>query len=186
MLRRARQCILASRQKQSNVTILVSNIKASTEFNVGPRDDHRMELVAEHDRLVRDTVAEYPGCEVRAEGDALVVIFQIAAKALRCALDVQRASALRNESAERPISVGVGLHSGELTPGGSDGNVGFNGTQVVMASRIASQAAGGEVLASTLLRELVASSGEFILDARPPVVLEGLDGEHVLYAVLWA
>lgn len=46
VLRRARQRILASRQKQSNVTILVSNIKASTEFNVGPRDDHRMELVA--------------------------------------------------------------------------------------------------------------------------------------------
>jgi len=29
------------------------------------------------------------------------------------------------------------------------------------------------------------SSGEFELSAREPVVLKGLDGEHVTYAVGW-
>ncbi len=55
-----------------------------------------------------------------------------------------------------------------------------------MASRVADQAQGGEVLVSSLLRELVASSGEFALEAREPVALKGLDGEHVTYAVGWA
>ena len=55
-----------------------------------------------------------------------------------------------------------------------------------MASRIASRAAGGDVLLSSLLHELVASSGEFTLDARPAAALKGLDGEHVTYAVGWA
>ncbi len=45
---------------------------------------------------------------------------------------------------------------------------------------------GNEILVSSLLRELVASSGEFTLDAREPVTLKGLDGEHVTYAVGWA
>ena len=60
------------------------------------------------------------------------------------------------------------------------------GTHVVMALRISSAAQGGEVLISSLLHELVASSGEFALAAREPVALKGLDGEYVTYAVGWA
>ena len=71
------------------------------------------------------------------------------------------------------------LHTGEPVREGSDGAADFYGTHVVMASRIASRASGGEVLVSALLHELVASSGEFTLEARPPAVLRGLDGEHV-------
>ena len=55
------------------------------------------------------------------------------------------------------------------------------GTHVVMASCIASQADGGEVLISALPRELVAASGEFALEAREPVALKGLDGEYVTW-----
>ncbi len=61
----------------------------------------------------------------------------------------------------------------------------FYGAHVVLAARICSQADGGEILVSSLLRELVASSGEFELAAREPVALKGLDGEHVTYAVGW-
>ena len=42
------------------------------------------------------------------------------------------------------------------------------------------------MLISALLRELVAASGEFALEARAPVALKGLDGDHVTYAVWWA
>lgn len=61
----------------------------------------------------------------------------------------------------------------------------FYGTHVVMAARIASMAAGGEILTSALLQELVASSGEFVLEARPASELKGLAGEHVTYGVAW-
>ena len=80
------------------------------------------------------------------------------------------------------VRVRIGLNAGEPIAEDDD----LFGTHVVIASRIASRAAGGEVLVSALLRELVASSGEFTLEARPPVVLKGLDGEHVTYAVRWA
>ncbi len=80
----------------------------------------------------------------------------------------------------------IGLHTGEPVREGGDDDADFYGTHVVMASRIASQASGGEVLVSALLRELVAASGEFTLEAREPVALKGLDGEHVTYAVRWA
>ena len=69
--------------------------------------------------------------------------------------------------------------------GGADAAADFYGTHVVMASRIASRAAGGEVLVSALMHELVASSGEFTLEAREPATFKGLEGEHVTYAVGW-
>ena len=120
------------------------------------------------------------------EGDAFMVAFQSARDALRCAIDVQRAFASRNEGAERRVRVRIGLHTGEPVREGADDAADFYGTHVVMASRIASLAAGGEVLVSALMHELVASSGEFTLEARPPAVLKCLDGEHVTYAVGWA
>jgi class 3 adenylate cyclase len=166
-----------------------------------------MELLGEHNRLVRAAIAEHRGYEVKTEGDSFMVVFQSARDALRCAIDVQRAFEARNDDLEGDadsstgalagaegagrsvapkLQVRVGLHTGEPVREGGDDVADFYGTHVVMASRIASQASGGEVLISALLRELVASSGEFTLDARPPAALKGLAGEHVTYAVGWA
>ena len=52
------------------------------------------------------------------------------------------------------------------------------------AARVASQALGGEVLVSSLVRELVAGSGPGItfLDSRE-VELMGLEGSHGIYAL---
>jgi class 3 adenylate cyclase len=47
---------------------------------------------------------------------------------------------------------------------------------------VASQALGGEVLVSNLVRELVAGSGVDFLESRE-VELKGLDGSHRLFAV---
>ena len=52
-----------------------------------------------------------------------------------------------------------------------------------MAARVASQASGGEVLVSDLLRQLVERRATFTFESREPVALKGLDGEHVLHAV---
>ena len=48
--------------------------------------------------------------------------------------------------------------------------------------RVASQALGGEVLVSNLVRELVANSGVEFTESRD-VELKGLDGAHRLFAV---
>ncbi len=58
----------------------------------------------------------------------------------------------------------------------------FFGTTVHYAARVASQALGGEVLVSNLVRELVAGPEIDFLESRE-VELKGLDGSHRLYAV---
>ena len=164
------------------VTILFSDIEGSTALNVELGDEGWMELLAEHNRLVREAIRRHHGFEVKTEGDAFMVAFQSARDALRCAIDTQKALANHNETAERPVRVRIGLHTGEPVRQGDD----FYGTHVVLAARIASQAAGGDILVSALLRELVTASREFELTPRPAVALKGLPGEHVVYAVGWS
>ncbi len=80
-----------------------------------------------------------------------MVAFQSAARALECAAAVQKALAERNEVAPEPVMVRMGLHSGEVIKEGED----FFGRNMIMAARVASQARGGEILASAVLKALV-------------------------------
>ena len=50
----------------------------------------------------------------------------------------------------------IGLHTGEAVKEGED----FFGKHVNLAARIAGQAEDGEILASSLLKELTASAGD--------------------------
>ena len=81
----------------------------------------------------------HEGYEVKSEGDGFMVAFQSAAKAVACAAAVQKAMSERNESAEEPVKVRMGLHAGEVIKEDED----FFGRNVIMAARVASQAKGG-------------------------------------------
>jgi adenylate cyclase len=60
----------------------------------------------------------------------------------------------------------------------------FYGKNVILASRVAGKAAGGEILVSSLLRELVESSvGASLFGDPREVELKGLSGTHTVYAI---
>ena len=59
----------------------------------------------------------------------------------------------------------------------------FFGTTVHYAARVAGEAMGGEVLVSSLVRDLV---GNDTFVEGPEVELKGLDGRHRLYALATA
>ncbi len=54
---------------------------------------------------------------------------------------------------------------------------------LILAARMASQALGGQILVSSLLRALVESSGEFEFDEERELELKGLTGQHLVYHV---
>jgi class 3 adenylate cyclase len=61
----------------------------------------------------------------------------------------------------------------------------FFGRNVIMAARVASQANGGEVLASGVLKALLSGSNTRWGESRM-VALKGLSGEHEIWALEWA
>jgi class 3 adenylate cyclase len=126
-------------------------------------------------------VAAHDGFEVKSQGDGFMLAFQSARRALQCAAEIQRAFARRNELAEEPIRVRMGLHTGEAIKEGDD----FFGKHVNLAARIAGQAEGGEILASSLLKELTASAGDIAFSEGREVELKGLTGSHHVFQVAW-
>lgn len=164
------------------VTILFSDIEDSTALNEHLGDERWMRLLREHNKFVRREMSLHHGFEVKTIGDAFMLAFQSAKDALRCAIGIQRAFARRNLTAEQPIRVRIGLHTGEMVKEADD----FFGRHVNFAARVGSQAAAGGILISSLLHELVRPSGEFSFSARRAEVLKGFKGKHTLYSVQWA
>jgi class 3 adenylate cyclase len=113
-------------------------------------------------------------------GDGFMVAFPSARDGLRCAIALQQAFAARNDGAQQPIHVRIGLHTGEAVRDHGD----FFGKHVNLAARIGASALGGEIVVSSLLAQLVEPSGEFLLQAQEARAFKGLEGEHVTYVVL--
>jgi class 3 adenylate cyclase len=163
------------------VTILFSDIESSTQLADRLGDRRWLDVVREHNKLVREQVAIAGGREVKAQGDGFMVTFPGASRALRCAIEIERAlEGWRETHPDTPVHVRIGIHTGEVLADEGD----IYGKHVMIAARIASQARGGEVLASSLVREL-ADGSDISFGAGRDVELRGLDRPWRLYPVDW-
>ena len=113
-------------------------------------------------------------------GDGFMASFSSATEALECAIAMQRAFAAHNESADEPMRVRIGLNAGEPIAEQED----LFGTAVNLAARIAAQAAGREILASDVVRQLVAGKG-FLFADRGEAALRGFEDPVRLFEVAW-
>jgi class 3 adenylate cyclase len=167
---------------EGTVTIMFTDIEGSTEMIERLGDGDASVLVKEHNDLVREQVAQCGGYEVKFRGDGFMLAFTSAAKGVRCAIGIQEAM---KEFAERhpeaPIGVSIGINSGEAVPDGDD----FLGTAVNIAARLADSAAGGEVLVTSVVRDLVASSGEFKFLPEQQLSLKGISEPQRVCNVSW-
>ena len=164
------------------VTILFSDIEGFSTMNERLGDRKAQEIVRVHNAIVRGNVGACGGFEVKTAGDGFMIAFDSASRALRCAQAVQHELAAYNRAhPDEPINVRMGLHTGEAIRDNQD----FLGRTVIVASRIADTAAGGEILVSSLLRELVNGTGEFRFGEPREVELKGLSGTHQVVPVTW-
>jgi class 3 adenylate cyclase/tetratricopeptide (TPR) repeat protein len=164
------------------VTIMFSDIEDSTVITERLGDVRWMEVLREHNRIVREQVAAHEGFEVKSQGDGFMVAFASASRAVECAVAVQRAfSAAAEADPEEAIRVRIGLHTGEAIRERDD----FFGRNVILAARIAAQARGGEVLVSSLLKELTEADAAVRFGEPRELSLKGLSGTYRVHAVEW-
>ena len=122
-------------------------------------------------------------------GDGFMASFASVTKAVECAIALQKAFDVHNRGVgqgaasgtptER-LSVRVGLNAGE--PIEDDGDL--FGSTVILASRIANAAAGGEILASDVVRGLC-SGKPFIFADRGEQALKGFEEPVCIFEVRW-
>lgn len=132
-----------------------------------------------HQRTLRTCFSEHGGVETDNAGDGFFVSFSSADSAIACAVAIQRAlSEHRTQSGFAP-QVRIGLHAADVVQRDEE----YAGKGVHEAARIASEAAGGEIVAS---RHTVEAARE-----PPPcsrerdVELKGLSAPVRILSVAW-
>jgi adenylate cyclase len=114
-----------------------------------------LELLHEHQQLLRSVFIAYGGREIKTTGDGFMVEFTSALQATRCAIEIQKALVERNSSAPagHSVQVRIGLHLGDVEV--RDGDVYGDGVNI--AARIEPLAESGGVCVSGAVYEQVRS-----------------------------
>jgi class 3 adenylate cyclase/pimeloyl-ACP methyl ester carboxylesterase len=153
-------------------TVLFTDIVGSTQKTAELGDARWRELLRDHHALVRRQLSRFRGRELDTAGDGFFASFDGPARAIRCAC------AIADSVRELGIDVRAGLHTGECEL--IEGKVG--GIAVHIGARVAAEAAPGEVLVSSTVKDLVAGSNlEFV--ERGTAELKGVPGTWQLFAV---
>ncbi len=165
---------------RSPVTILFTDMEASTATTQRLGDDAAQRLVRAHNAIVRDALAAHDGSQVKHTGDGIMASFRSATQAVECAVAIQRALAARAHEDGEPIRVRIGLNSGEPVSEDDD----LFGTAVQLAARVCARAEPGQIVASNVVRELTAGKGLLFADLGD-VALRGFEDPVRLYEVRW-
>jgi class 3 adenylate cyclase/pimeloyl-ACP methyl ester carboxylesterase len=154
-------------------TIMFTDIVRSTDLAAAIGDARWRDLLAEHNRIVRDQLDRFRGREVKTTGDGFLAVFDGPARAIRCGAAIS--AAVRTLD----ISVRAGIHTGEVELADHD----LGGIAVHIGARVSAEARADEVLVSSTVKDLVVGAGISFED-RGSHVLKGVPGDWRLYAVV--
>ena len=155
------------------MTILVTDMVASTETVARLGDRAWRAVVEHHHATVRTLLQRYRGSEVDTAGDGFLAAFDGPARAVRCA------QAIIESVAAHGVTARAGVHTGEC--GIIDGKIG--GIAVNIGARVSGAAGPSEVFVTQTVRDLVAGSG-LAFEDRGPHRLKGLDEAWRLHRAL--
>ena len=154
-------------------TVMFTDIVGSTEHLAALGDHRWRELVDDHHERLRGLFARFRGREVDAAGDGFFVTFDGPIRAVRCALAATAAAR------DLGLEVRAGLHTGEVEMAGTD----VRGIAVHVGARVAALAGPSEVLASSVVRDLVVGS-TLVFEDRGEHSLKGVPGAWRIYRAL--
>jgi class 3 adenylate cyclase len=161
-------------------TILFTDIEDSTAAAERLGDRRWMEVLRAHNAVVRGACRAHGGFEVKSSGDGFMLAFSSARRAIDCAVAIQQGIAAGIDG--EPLRVRIGLHTGEVMRDGGD----YFGHHVNLAARVAAAASGGQILVSSIVRELTASAGDLVFDDGRNAELKGIADAHRVYTLAWS
>lgn len=161
-------------------TVFFTDIVGSTSMTQRLGDELAMELLAVHDRIVRQSLASNGGQEVKHTGDGIMAAFLSSASAIRCGMAVQQELA-RHCGAHpgQPLQVRIGLAAGEPLERQND----FFGSTVQLAARLCAHAEPEQILVSNVVAELCLGKGLGFRDLGE-VPLKGFDQPMRVHCVV--
>jgi class 3 adenylate cyclase len=176
---RVRPLLQAVQRSRATRTLMFTDIVDSTRLVEFLGDDAWGNLLAWHDRTLRQCFHAANGREVNHEGDGFFVSFVDAAEAVECAIAIQRGLAdHRHEHGFAP-QVRIGLHTTETIELSDD----YLGKGVHEAARVGAAASAGEILVTAAVIDSVA--GRCQVSGRRQLHLKGLASAVDVATVGW-
>lgn len=167
------------------ITVLFADIRGFTALSENANPEKVVHLLNRFFTAMTEIIFEHGGTLDKYIGDGLMAIFgaptaseEDALNAVKAAVTMQKRLRTLNDELRAEgygqISMGIGLHTGEATIGyvGSDKRSEYTaiGDTVNLASRLESNAAGGEILMSDATAE--ASGNRVPVTAREPLTVK--------------
>jgi class 3 adenylate cyclase len=144
-------------------------------------DKGHLELLRQHNEIVRAELAAHGGREVKHTGDGIMASFNSVASAVEFSVAVQRRVAALSADDPAPFDISIGVSAGEPV---TDDNDDLFGAAVQLAARLCAHAEPGEIMASLAVRELSIGK-QFTFEDRGPVALKGMSEPTPTFAVAW-
>jgi len=183
--------------EKREVVILFADIRGFTPLAEGLSPEATIHLMNRFFSEMIEVIQGHHGIIVDFLGDAILAFFDpldatlphTMRQALRCSLEMQQAMGKVNVSAGKmavpPLSLGVGLHAGEVVVGniGSENRAkyGIIGSAVNLAGRIQTKAQGGEVVISASIYRQVHQ--DLVAKREFETQLKGIQEPITLYAI---
>ena len=180
------------------VTVLFADIRGFTALSERENPEKVVSLLNRYFSAMTDIIFEHGGTLDKYIGDGLMAIFgaptatpEDALNAVKAAVTMQKRITTLNEELRidglEQIAVGIGLHTGEATIGyiGSDKRSEYTaiGDTVNLASRLESNAAGGQILISEATST---ASGNLIpVNTREPLTVKNRIQPVDVFEVRW-
>lgn len=173
--------VAISARSDRTLTIVFSDIEDSTAIASTIGDTRWFEVLSLHNKLLRTSIANHGGTEIKSYGDGFMLTFDSARSAIDSLIAFQIALA-QSDGALENIRVRAGAHVGEAI---FDQDGDLFGRHVNIAARVAAAAEGGEILVSPLVREIVEARGDLVFGPSRTVSLKGISNSYTVHPVDW-
>lgn len=163
------------------LTILFTDVEASTDLRTRLGDEVANERLDKVKAAVEEEIARAGGRVVKHLGDGTLAAFTSPRRAVSCAAAVQDSVAELNRAIpDDPLRIRVGLNSGEVTVADDD----VQGEAVHAAARIAALARGGQILVSSVVKDLAGTLPGVTFASAGRHSLRGFEQEWALHEVV--
>ncbi len=154
-------------------TILFTDIADSTKMALELGDENWIQTLENHNQIVRESIAQFYGTEIKATGDGFLLMFDSPTLALECARD------LIQQFEQTPINIRCGIHTGEIERTASD----IRGINIHLAARLMSVAGVNEIWTTTVVKELSLGS-DISFESKGFHELKGFEEKKELFKVI--
>jgi len=171
----------ATEKKASIMTVMFTDMVGSTDMTQARGDVAAQEIVRRHNAIVRSSLAQFSGKEIKHTGDGIMASFASAANAVEASIQIHREVAAHNAGRpDLPLHLRIGLNAGEPIQEEDD----LFGVTVQLAARVCAATQSDRTLCTTVVKDLASGKGG-AFDSAGSFALKGFRDKIPLWDVVW-